>query len=667
MSHVERGREAADRGDWTAAYACLVEADAETTLGTDDLPLFAQVAYVAGHPLTAIEAWERAHAARARDGHVLGAAEAAMRVALHMLLDTGLMAPVRGWLARAGRLLEGHPECPVTAWLAVVHNYERMMAGDFAAAREWARRAIEIGARCSVPAAITLGKIAEARSLIFEGDVRRGLSILDVAAVAVASDDLDPLTKGMVYCELVCGLHALAQYDLADQWTTAMEGWCKDHGFGSLHGRCRVHRAEILRWRGDWVLAEREALRACDELRPYLRRELGWPLGELGRIRLLRGDLVGAEEALVEAHELCWDAQPQLALLRLAQGQVAQAQELIRDALERPSTVPSKELPPNTDLRRAPLLAAQVRIELAGGDVAIADAAARELSEIAARFESAALTASAADARGRVRLAEGNFGAARRDLEEAAQRWHDLGVPYESATARAALAEALEAAGHGAAAQLERAAAFAVIDRLGAVASPQAPAPAPEATALAEVFRREGDVWSIDVAGRTLRVRDLKGMRYLARLVEQPGREVHVLELVALESDHASTSLTDLDAATGDAGELLDERAKQAYRRRLVEIAEDLDDATRRCDLGGADRARAEQAFLERELSRAVGLGNRDRRAGSAAERARVSVTRALRQAVTRIREHDAGFGDHFDRTLRTGTYCTYEPARVRR
>ena len=102
----------------------------------------------------------------------------------------------------------------------------------------------------------------------------------------MVSDDLDPLSTGLVYCELVCALQGLAQYDAAEEWTETMERWCKTNAIGSLHGRCRVHRAEILRLRGSCDEAEREALAACEELRPYLRRELGWPLTELGRIRL---------------------------------------------------------------------------------------------------------------------------------------------------------------------------------------------------------------------------------------------------------------------------------------------------------------------------------------------------------------------------------------------
>jgi uncharacterized membrane protein len=107
---------------------------------------------------------------------------------------------------------------------------------------------------------------------------------------------------------------------------------------------------------------------------------------------------------------------------------------------------------------------------------------------------------------------------------------------------------------------------------------------------------------------------------------------------------------------------MLDDQAKNAYRRRLAEIDEDLDEARLMRDRGRVVQAEAEREFLIRELSRAVGLSGRGRRAGSASERARVSVTRAIRHAMDRIREHDPPLAEHLERTIRTGTYCVYLP-----
>jgi tetratricopeptide (TPR) repeat protein len=654
---LDQARDAASRGDWREAHALLAGADERGLLSGPDLPFLANVAYAAGHPDQTIEVWERIHADSLRAGDHPAAAGAAVRIALHLLLDTALMAPVRGWLARVERLLEGQPDSAIHAWLAVVRNYERMLSGDFPAARQWARRAIELGLRWD-QAATAIGRVAEARSLILEGEVRQGLRLLDEAAVVTVSGELDPFSTGMVYCELVCALQALAQYDRAEEWTEAMERYTRRSGIGSIHGRCRVHRAEILRLRGSLNEAERQAVEACDELRPYLRREMGWPLTELGRIRLQKGDVGGAEDAFRAAHQVGWDPQPGLALVHLTRGDTAQAVAMIRDALERPANVPSKELPPNTDLRRAPLLAAQSEIEIAAGHLDRARSAAEELQGIAARFESKVLTASALLARARVRLAEGSAPEAHRDFEAAAHLSNEVRTPYEMAIARLGLAAALRAEGSEPEALLELQAARSMLKQIGAAHLAEAPAAEEPVAAHVNIFRREGDYWSITFDGRLVRMRDLKGLRYLARLLADPGREFHALELTALESGEPVPT----DLRFQDSGEILDPRAKEAYRRRLAEIDEDLAQAASLGDPDRTARAEAERTFVRRELSRAVGLGGRDRRASSASERARAAVTRALRQALTRIRTHDALLAKHLDRTVRTGTYCAYLP-----
>jgi tetratricopeptide (TPR) repeat protein len=669
---VERARVLAAEGDWQEAFDLLMEADAEGVLAAPDLPVLGEVAYAAGHLDVTIEAWERAHSAFMQEGDHVAAAAAAVRVAMHLLFDTALMAPVRGWLARAERLLEGRDETPAHAWLAVVRTYERLLTGDTPGARRWARRAVEVGSTWDA-SACAIGRVAEARLLILDGDVQQGLALLDEAGVATVSGDLDPLSTGVVYCELVCALQGLAQYDVAEEWTEAMERWCETNAIGSLHGRCRVHRAEILRLRGSCNEAESQALVACEELRPYLRRELGWPLNELGRIRLHRGDIAGAEEALLAAHRAGWDPQPGLALVHLARGDAATAAAAIRDALERPLRVPSKERPPNTELQRAPLLEAQVEIEIAAGDIGRARSAADELEQIATRFESKALVASAALARGSVWLAEGDAAEAEQSFSEAVRLWNEVGAPYEAALARMGLADAHRASGSEHRAVLERRAARTILQEIEA-ASPEVPSPHPEhraapeqPAASASVFRREGDYWTVIFAGHTVRVRDVKGMRHLARLLADPGREHHVLDLVAAETgpgaqDDSGRAGTPPRSAFGDAGEMLDARAKDAYRRRLAEIDDDIEQAHAVGDAERAAQADAERDFLVRELARAFGLGGRERRAASASERARAGVTRAVRQAITRIAEHHPELGEHLSRTIRTGTYCAYLP-----
>jgi tetratricopeptide (TPR) repeat protein len=185
----------------------------------------------------------------------------------------------------------------------------------------------------------------------------------------------------------------------------------------------------------------------------------------------------------------------------------------------------------------------------------------------------------------------------------------------------------------------------------------------------------EGDFWTVCFDGTTSRVRDAKGMRYLRVLLAHPGQDFHVLALVAdVESrgDSAATTLRMSDAAlehlgmhrsaADDSGLVLDAQARASYRKRLADLEAERDDAAAANDPGRRDRASAELEFLERELANAVGLGGRLRRAGSPAERARVSVTRALRAAISRMSGSNPSLGRHLDTTVRTGTFCTYAP-----
>jgi hypothetical protein len=181
------------------------------------------------------------------------------------------------------------------------------------------------------------------------------------------------------------------------------------------------------------------------------------------------------------------------------------------------------------------------------------------------------------------------------------------------------------------------------------------PAPAPTAVDFTLAPHESG--WRLSRGGQTLVLKDWRGMGMLARLLEHPGLEIHALELV---SGDAPDEVED----RGDAGELLDEKAKLAYRRRIEQLSERIEDAEERGDALNAERARTELEALSRELSRAVGLGGRARRAGSAAERARVTAQRRVREAIKRIAELDPEVGAILERTIRTGTFCAFEPNR---
>jgi hypothetical protein len=199
-------------------------------------------------------------------------------------------------------------------------------------------------------------------------------------------------------------------------------------------------------------------------------------------------------------------------------------------------------------------------------------------------------------------------------------------------------------------------------DRKPRTAEPQ-PAAAPEPRSL----RRHGDVWEVSSGETSFHIKDAKGVQHLALLLANPGQEFHALELVGGGAVSATGALPDQEMtirARGqdDSGPLLDPQAKAEYRQRVSELQEELEEAEAFNDPERVSRARDELEFLEAELSAAVGLGGRDRRAGGSAERARVNVTRALKGAVDRIAEYDEALGHHLRTCVRTGTFCVYDP-----
>ena len=204
--------------------------------------------------------------------------------------------------------------------------------------------------------------------------------------------------------------------------------------------------------------------------------------------------------------------------------------------------------------------------------------------------------------------------------------------------------------------------------RSGALASASAspdpgppPAPAPPPPPLAAgafVMALEGEYWTVTTPGHTFRLKDTLGLQYLARLIAEPGREIHVLDLV--QGGPAGGEGYPVDP--GDAGELLDDEARAEYRSRLAELREELAEAESFGDLGRAAKSRQEIDFLTAELGRAVGLGGRARRASSSTERARTAVQRRIKNALQRIGEAEPHLVPILTRAVRTGIFCVFRP-----
>jgi len=187
-----------------------------------------------------------------------------------------------------------------------------------------------------------------------------------------------------------------------------------------------------------------------------------------------------------------------------------------------------------------------------------------------------------------------------------------------------------------------------------------------------DVFRKDGDYWTIVFGGRTVRLKDAKGLHYIAHLLRHPDREFHARGLMALvgdpAGDSAQRSLAMNDGQLipcpdlGNAGVLLDAQAKADYKRRLDDLREELEETERFNDPGRAGRARAEMAFITNQLANAIGLGGRDRLAASEAERARVAVTKRIKAALAKIRDANPTLAQHLTAAITTGYFCSYAP-----
>jgi class 3 adenylate cyclase len=372
----------------------------------------------------------------------------------------GELAVGAGWQGTAERLIDGKPESRADGFLSWIRSQIALLfEKDLEAALALAQETAEIGRRLGDPDVEMLGLVTQARALVRQGRVAEGMRLVDEAMAAAVSGRIGAYAACIVFCHTLSSCHELADYRRAAEWAAAAQKCCVRERIVPASGDCRIHNAGILRRRGAWVEAEAEVARGCVE---YSANAVHLGLGhyELGEIRMRRGDADGAEEAFARAHELGRPPQPGLALLRLEQGRVEAAVGLIQQALAEETL----------ELARTDLLSAQVEIALGAHDVAGARAAAAELAEIAARFGTGALAASAASAEGRIQLAEGDAAAAVATLRRAQRLWQEVGVPYEAARARVALADAELALGDAESAALELRAAHQTFERLGAVA-----------------------------------------------------------------------------------------------------------------------------------------------------------------------------------------------------
>jgi len=184
------------------------------------------------------------------------------------------------------------------------------------------------------------------------------------------------------------------------------------------------------------------------------------------------------------------------------------------------------------------------------------------------------------------------------------------------------------------------------------------------------LFSRQGDYWTIEYQRQIALLKATRGLHYLALLLCNPGREFHACELIGrvigkplvLRKGGRANDAWQGGLLLSDAGPILDAQAKAEYKRRLDDLRRDLKEAEQFNDYARAERARAEMDALAEQLASAVGLGGRNRRIGSEAERARSAVTKRIKNSIKSIREAIPSLGSHLAARITTGYFCSYHP-----
>jgi ATP/maltotriose-dependent transcriptional regulator MalT len=457
---VAAGRDAFDRWAWREAYERLAAADQLGTLGAADLDRLGMAAYLIGGMDDTAAAWERAHREYVAAGEVARAVRCAAWLGLTLLLD-GEHARGGGWLGRAARELDDAAlDCVEHGYLKIPAGLQALFGGDPATAQAVFVEISGIADRFGDPDLRALGRLGQGQALVARGDATTGVSMLDEAMVAVTAGEVSPIAAGLIYCSVIIACREVFDLRRAQEWTSALSRWCASQpDLKPYRGQCLVHRSELMQLRGQWADALAEVQQACEHLAdPPGDPVMGMALYQQAELLRLRGELDRAVENYRQASAWGHPVQPGLALLRLAQGRVADAYPAIRRAVGEA----------DGPVERSRILAAYVEIALAAGDGGAARTGVEELERIAVAFDSGYLRATVGYAHGSVLLADGDPAGACAALRRAWLDWQELDAPYETARVRLLMAQACRRLEDNDTAELELDAARRVFEQLGA-------------------------------------------------------------------------------------------------------------------------------------------------------------------------------------------------------
>jgi ATP/maltotriose-dependent transcriptional regulator MalT len=454
--HLARARAALKQEAWREAYDAYRAADAAAPIDGDDLDGLAVATLLVGRDADFIACKERAYHANLLS-QPRRAARDAFWVALFSMFR-GDVGQANAWAARGEKLVK-ESDCAERGLLQLVSLEQMLRGGDAAEVDLRLAEMIALGERCREPELHATARHMQGRAAIAQGDVARGLKLLDETMLSVVKGELSPIMTGLMYCAVISVCCGAYEWSRAREWTAALSRWCdRQAGLVSFTDICFVHRAEILRLQGDWQDALRETQRVCSRGEDCDRPPPGAAYYQQGEIHRLRGETRAAEECYRAASRRGFEPYPGLALLRLAQGR--------KDA----AAVSSRRLVGATRDRsmRGQLLAAHCEIMMAVGDDEGARAACEELESLGATFDTDFIRAQVAQLRGALCLRDRDPAAALGHLRDAHRRWTQFDAPYEAARTRVLVADACAALGDEEASALELDAARETFEQLGA-------------------------------------------------------------------------------------------------------------------------------------------------------------------------------------------------------
>ena len=235
----QAGRDAAERRAWQEAFDLLKAADAEGSLGAEDLEVLGEAAMWTGRLSEAIEASERSYGAFVEEGNNQRAAKAALQLAVEYRNKLQLSVSA-GWHQRASRLLEDEPESTVNGYLELQRALIANGQGDFDKALDHIQRALDIATRFHDKDLLAQATLREGVVRVHKGDVDAGLALIDEVSASAVAGELNPLSTAIIYCNTIDACRDLADYSRAAQWTETTTRWCERQAISGFPGMCRV-------------------------------------------------------------------------------------------------------------------------------------------------------------------------------------------------------------------------------------------------------------------------------------------------------------------------------------------------------------------------------------------------------------------------------------------